>query len=293
MSDDIIKVDAARIRNCYNSIKEGEIPEVLFKKRKELLDKYNCFQASYCPEHFEVKRYGKYVKKKEYVHHNTNSVSHTKLHIIPVDFTEENKVRRVYIGYLNKLTEKNKDTMKSKIGDVLQKGEKEGIDTTMLLYSTVWEFIKKSQQRVYDEILGMFSSSLTRDYITDYVTNKRWLPSHEILETNLTSSDISVYDLYCHYVKWKKEVSNTIVSICNLTEDRALLEVMMDDLHSLMVSFSDMYKTHKHITDFALEQIYNILKRHYKKEVADRIGMQDTSSYESYTKFLILNIVEL
>lgn len=289
MSNDIIKIDVKSIKDIYDLIKKEDVPEVLFRKRDELHNKYNCFHTSYVPEHFEVKRYGKFTKKKEYVHQNT---SHPKLHIIPVDFTEENKVKKVYIGYLNKLTDANREAIMKKVADVLKRFE--GDDTmTMLLYGIVWDFIKKSQMKIYEDILGLFDSQLTDRHIADYVENKRWYPSQELLNTNMTSTDKDVYDIYCHYVKWKKEVTNTIVSVCNLIKDKTALDVLMGDLHELMQSFENRYSTHKHMTDFALEQTFNILKKHYKKEAVKRISEKPQDEYESYTKFLVLNIVEL
>lgn len=291
MTEEMIRVDVGRIRSAYKAISTEDIPSVLVRKQKELYDKYNCFDPNYLHDFFEVKRYGKPVKKKDYVYHKADT--HNRLHILPVDFTEENKVKKRYIGYLNKLTDKNEASIKNKLQEIITQF-KDDDAMTVVLYDIVWDFIKKSHLTIYEDVLRFFRREMTNNYIADYIDKKKWMPSADILDTNLTRTEVpGVYDTYCTYVKWKKEVTNINMSICNLTDSKESLTVLMNDMYALLQAYIGRYATNKHATDFVLEQLFSILKISYSKDIVDRVRADMTGTYESYTKFVILNIVEL
>lgn len=298
MSIEIIKIDINSIREYYNSIDINSIPDVLKRKKKEIYDNHNCFHTTH-QDFSDFKKYSKYpYKKKEFVRNNNNTVPqnnnthHNKLYILPVDFTEENIVKKTFTGCLNKLTDKNRDNIFAKLKEILEKN-KDNNDIVKILYDIVWDFIKKSPSQCYIDIIGLFDKELTQSYIYDYVHHKKWYPCKDIHDNNILAIDKELYDIYCLYVKWKKEITNINSIILNLNTNEGITNKLLEDIFELLEKHKDDYKKHKHLIDFSLEQISNILKKYYSPHIINKVKEIDYSSYDSSTKFYILDILEL
>lgn len=293
MSSDIVKVSFNIIKEVYNSIDIDTIPHVLIRKKQELQSDFKCFQPNYVPEFYEVKKYSKFVsKKKDFVPNYYHTVTQPlqKIYVIPVDFTEENKVKKMFKGYLNKLTIKNKENIQKQIQDLIDQYIKQD-NIIEIIYEILWDFIKKSPSDVFYDIINLFPVEKTNNFILQYIHQKKWYPCDNFIQKNILSSSSDMYDEYCDYVKWKKETTNIIKFICCLTPKDQLND-LMNDLVDLFKNFKNNQKTHKHILDFVLEQLYNVLSKNKNQEIIEKLK-NISCDLESSTKFLMFDILEL
>ena len=218
-------------------------------------------------------------------HSHQNHASH-RLYILSSNFTEDSKVKKQLTGYLNKLTKQNTNTLYPKIQEIV----KENDDT---LYDIIWDFIKNSPDELYINVLKFFDDQKTEKKYEDYVINKRWMPTDVILNNNLLKNDESLYDIYCDYVKLKKEVMNVNKAWCLIFKDiREKHDGILQDLYELFDKYNQS-KVHKHIADFSLEQMFIFLKETQNKNFIQKFKELDLKRFESSTKFLIMNIIEL
>ena len=122
-----------------------------------------------------------------------------------------------------------------------------------------------------------------------YITNEEWKPSNYILENNLLLLN-DEYEMYCNYIKWKKEVNNLNMTWVKLKMNvNALLNNIFEEMIRYSQSTGAIYK---YIIDIYLEQIYKILKVHKNSDILRKIGELDINTFESSSKFLIMNILE-
>lgn len=291
LSEDIIILELNKFHELYNNTNSNSISQFLQKKRKEINDNLLMFQQPY---HYNDDRKFAFKKIRETTNMHYKQQNVSKLYILPTDFTEKNKLKKSWIGILNKLTSNNKDNSYNKLKDLLV--SKNEIEIEML-YCILWDFIKSSGNSIYFDVLIFFDPKHTLNYITNYINEKLWYPSDYFIGNDILSSCNDNYDIYCEYIKWKKKITNLNNSLCVIAPKYEIntdnFNILLQDLYDLIVKFVDKNKTHKHIIDFALEQICNISKYYYNIDIINNIRNLEYNSFDNYTKFIILNILEL
>jgi len=278
--DDIITIDYDIFHNHYITFNKNDLPPSLINKKSELQHLSKCFSNQYeNNKYYEKKHFNTYHKQKD----NTNFNKNNRLYFLSTNFTEENKTKKFYVGTLNKLTDKNKNQLFPELI------KKEFLNK--IFYDIIWDFIKRKSDKNYIDLLNHFDISLTNDKWNEFMDNKYWHPPANMIDIDLFNSDIIVYDLYCDFVKWKKEISNVIDAWSHI--------VSSDDISMLLNNLYDFFLLHvnnkinKHLIDYALYQIFIILKIKPSINIIDRFKNIDLGHFDSSSKFIIMNIIEL
>ena len=75
----------------------------------------------------------------------------------------------------------------------------------------IWEYIKLNENDLYSNILSFFDKDFSDNYIDSkwkkYIELCEWDPPKSFYDNNILLLN-DEYDLYCDYVKWKKNVNN-------------------------------------------------------------------------------------
>lgn len=296
MSDtaDIIKIDLNVFARMYKQISKENIPSTLNKKKQQLCEEFkpsfelmNSFQNT--TNHYNQHHSGHQNQSKYKNNSTTASKTHTnRLYIITSDFTEHSKIKKQFTGYLNKLTDSNKDIVLPKIKQLLQN---EAIHN--IVYDIVWDFIKKQSNNIYNDILEYFDKDVTTTYLQEYIDNKQWYPPAYVFDNNLLTSNEELYDMYCEYVKWKKTISNLNKTLCLITNDNLYCDRLLEDFFSLIEETIHNINQ-RHILHFALEQIQIIIQssKVNKNKYIDKLKCINVNDLESSCKFLIIDILD-
>lgn len=291
---DIIQIDISIFKKHYLSFNKKHIPETLNKKKQDIYTNHNCFHITYEANHthtsnpnYSTQNNHKFPPQK---FAPNNQIAKNRLYIITSDFTESTKIKKQFTSYLNKLTETNFEALYPKIKELLASIDDKTLITSM--YSTVWDFIKKSPSELYVNILHFFEQALTQEYIEGYINDKQWYPPDYAFSQHLFTSNPEMYDKYCEYVKWRSNEKNVIKTILNIGTTAKYLDKLLSDLYDLF--FDNLYNQHtKHIVHFALEQIYSILQSHSNKTIKDNLKQVDTKTLESSSKFILMDILTM
>ena len=282
ISDDInnmIIIDCNIFNKEMISNNKRNIDKLLLKKQ-DLLNKFKCFTSDY--------------QEKKYIKHYEKEKKTNKLHIIPGNCTDVNKFKKDFTGMINKLTSQNKQIIFPKINgfitNIVENSEKQ------IIHDIISKFLRQSHDKVYTEILFCFDSVFIENNIKEYVKNQLWKPSENILNNDmkLSSTNEASYELYCQYVKWKKETLSYLIHIDNilsqLNKYDIIVPMMMDFMNLIksVVARSDS----THILDFILEEINIFKKNEVCKNLILYIKDVDILSLKSSSKFLIMNILE-
>jgi hypothetical protein len=320
--NDIIKIELSIFKehyaNCHDKETISMTHNFLNKKKAEIYSNV-CFHTTY--ESFYHGQNATNNNHKHYQHNHQNSDYYyrsnysgkhnyntykkpqhslatnnhlSRLYIVNTDFTEEAKLKKQFISYLNKLTKQNMHTLYPKIKEHIDK------DNNDILYDIIWEFIKKSPDELYINILKYFSQNKTEEKYAQYVKDKEWIPDDSICESNILQNNDELYDKYCEYVKWKKETTSMNKAWCSIYNQNDMKHItLVTDIYNMFLMYKERSsgingKEYKHIVDFCLEQLFIFSK--FTKVMQDFTGQLkqfDLASFESSTKFLIMNIIEL
>ena len=282
---DIIKIEVSVFHERYKSFdvnKSSEAIKNLIKKKDDIFNNYKCFHMSY-ENHNEKKHYTQR-SKESHISSNKNT---NRLHIISMNFSDDVKFKKQFTGLLNKLTEKNKDSLIPKIVDIINNSASE---LKAEYYNIVWQFIEKSSENQYIDVLKLICDTETlAEKFDTYVSNKGWYPQDMFLSQDILTANEELYETYCLFVKWKKGIANVNKTWCSLFNNENI-DRLLNDLYELFLQYDNIYK---HITDFALEQILFILKNFKRPEIIDNFKLLNVNNFESSSKFLILNITEI
>jgi hypothetical protein len=278
MSDSIIKIDISYFQHRYDQIEE--IPENIKNKAKVINDTYSCFKSYYDPKMIWVKK--NYNKKEKPV------TPKNRFHIIIPDFTDNSMLKRKLVGLLNKITTKNKNTIYESIKEIIATNDKNSV------FEIIWEYIKLNENSLYTNILTFFDENMLQDNIDakwkNYIELREWDPPKTIYDNDILLLN-DEYDLYCDYVKWKKNINNLnkIWIKFKLSEIHFLLEVLFEHTIDILKE----KKVYKHILDIFLEQLFKILSVTKTPEIINKIKEIDITNFNNSTKFLIYNILDL
>ena len=307
MDDKVIKISLAIFQNRYNN--SIEVPDNIIKKAENLKKSCSCFNSFYDPKMIWEKKL--FNKKEKHAINNAggnNSSSgvnnKSRVHIIIPDFSDISNTKRTLIGYLNKLTNKNKEVIYEKIKDIIHNNATEEV------FLIIWSYIKATKEtgaagtagtagasdsdnNLYVKLLEYFDAEFSDCIINklwdSYKNNKEWLPPKYIFDNNLLLLN-NEYELYCDYIKWKKGIHNlNTLWIKYKPNDIPLL---LNDIYEYMMNCINNPAIHKYIIDIFMEQILKILKNYNDTSIIDKIKLLDIKTFESSTKFLIYNIIE-
>lgn len=287
---DIIMIDVNVFKETLKSLNKQNLPKSLIQKRHNLYNSYKCFQNK-----FET-HVNPYADKKYFVQfkHRETPKPTNRLHIISMNFDDTTKAKKGFISNLNKLSPSNKTNIIAKIQDIICSISDDNL--IMELYNTVWEFINKSYDASYVEVLNIFDKRFTEEKWKIYSEKRSWYPDDYILNNTLLSTDENMYDMYCKYVSWKKGISNCNKTWCLIHSNNNSLQMfdaLLNDIVSIYSLYANKTKTHKHIIDFALEQMLIILKVYQNPYFINLIKTFDVSNLESSSKFIIMDIIDL
>jgi hypothetical protein len=307
MDDKVIKINLAIFQNRYNNI--IEVPENIISKAENLKKSCNCFNSFYDPKMIWEKKL--FNKKEKHAINNANgnnssssgsSVNNkSRVHIIIPDFSDISNTKRTLIGYLNKLTIKNKDVIYEKIKDIIHNNATEEV------FLIIWSYIKAtgitkrtdgtgvsdSNNNLYIRLLEYFDAEFSECIINklweSYKNKKEWLPPKYIFDNNLLLLN-NEYELYCDYIKWKKGIHNLNTLWVKYKPND--IPLLLNDIYEYMTNCINNSTIHKYIIDIFMEQILKILKNYNDTSIIDKIKRLDIKTFESSTKFLIYNIIE-
>jgi hypothetical protein len=291
MDDKVIKINLSVFHNRYNKI---EVPENIIMKAENLKKSCNCFNSFYDPKMIWEKKL--FNKKEKYAINNVNgnnsnsgANNKNRVHIIIPDFSDFSNTKRTLIGYLNKLTIKNKDVIQEKIKDIIHSNNTEEV------FLIIWSYIKatESDNNIYVKLLEYFDTDFLNCIIDklweSYKNNKEWLPPKYIFDNNLLLLN-NEYELYCDYIKWKKGIHN--LNTLWIKYKKSDIPHLLNDIYEYMMNCINDPAIHKYIIDIFMEQILKILKNYNDTSIIDKIKLLDIKTFESSTKFLIYNIIE-
>lgn len=290
----IIKIN---IDIFYNLLKtkeddDTELPSALINKSKDLQNNYNCFASNYDARSlWEKKKFiATKIRNKDFKSVRAKPLLHCS------DFSEEAKFKKEFTGYLNKLSDVNKNVIYNKIKIFINTIDKQFIP---LLFDIIWLFIKKSSNIIYIDVLYLFNEDVISESIKilwdKYLKDHEWIPPDYVLNRNILLKDEN-YDDFCEYIKWKKSSLSIIRAWCYIFKK----EDKIYSINYLLYNIIDIIKDHisgkniikKHVLDIALDQINTILDSHKNEEVFEIISEWDHDSFESSSKFKLLTILE-
>ena len=212
-----------------------------------------------------------------------------RVHIIIPDFSDSSNIKRTLIGYLNKLTLKNKDLIYEKIKDIIDN------NNTDEVFLIIWSYIKVStcDNNIYIKLLEYFESEFLNKSINvlwdSYLNNDEWKPPKYIYENNLLLLN-NEYELYCDYIKWKKGIHN--INIIWIKYKKCEISQLLNNIYDYMIECISNPNIHKYIIDIFMEQILKILNNYNDINIVNKIKLLEIKNFESSTKFLIYNIIE-
>ena len=130
MSEKIVKINIELFKTEYNNI--VDIPSNILEKVADIKNSYSCFNSYYDPKMIWAKKI--FNNKDKY---NKPKVKN-RVHIIIPEFTKTSETKRSLIGYLNKLSNKNKDFIYEKLKDIIDNSK----DTLDEIFSIIINYIK-------------------------------------------------------------------------------------------------------------------------------------------------------
>jgi hypothetical protein len=264
----------------YDNIKV--IPQNICDKVIEIKNTHACFNSYYDPKMIWAKKV--YNKKEKSVANKPKN----RFHIIIPDFSESSIIKRNLVGFLNKLTVKNKDAIYEKISDIIKVNNDEEI------FMNIWSYIKINEEDIYIDILELYDKDFLNTMINklwrEYNDNKEWIPPQYIYDNNLLLLN-NEYELYCDYIKWKKGIHNINKVWLKFKFDE--IPTLLDDIYNHMIEIINERSVHKYIIDIFMEQLFKILSITKTKNIIDKIKMLDIKKLDNSTKFYIYNILDL
>lgn len=298
----VVKINLSVFQSRYNI----DVPENILNKAETLRKSCSCFNSFYDPKMIWEKKLNNKKEKSLQIANNTaagvgaSSITGSnkgRFHIIIPDFSDTSCIKRTLIGYLNKLTSKNKDTIYDKIKVIIAGATGEAGLTEIFLI--VWSYIKATdsidgENNIYIKLLEYFDSAFLSVNIdrlcSSYLNNKEWIPPKFIFENNLLLLN-NEYELYCDYIKWKKGIHN--LNIIWIKYKPAEIPVLLEDIYAYLTeNCIGNPSIHKYIIDIFIEQILKILNNYTYKPLVEKMRLLDVKSFDSSTRFLIYNIIE-
>lgn len=278
MNDNIIKIELSYFLDKYKNVES--IPENIKNKVNELEKNYNCFNSLYDPKMIWVKKH--FVKKEK------NLQQRNKVHVIIPDFEQSSVLKRKLLGLLNKLTIVNKNNIYNKIIEII------GVEDNDKTFDIIWDYILLNDNILYSNILSFYDNTFIQNKINtkwnNYIQNKEWKPPAYIYDNNILYLKDD-YDIYCEYIKWKKNIMNITTIWLRFKLDS--IDFLLNDIYNYIIEIIKENIVYKHILDIFLEQVFLILSTHKNINIINNIKNIDINNFNNSTKFIIYNILDL
>jgi hypothetical protein len=283
----LVKINYNVFLNCLRSHNSNVISENIVNKANELVNTYNCFVSNYDARSLW--------EKKKIIASNKIKTT-TRHHIINIDFSDSSKCKKEFISYLNKLTDVNKSVIYDKIKYYISQIDDNIINS---LFDVLINFIKNSNNIIYIEVLFLFNDAYIESHITNYYSsyleNKEWLPQEIIIPHNEIFDD-EFYDVYCNYIKLKKNCLSILRALCiilkKINKISIIENIINEIIKDLKIYLAETKNNYKHIIELLLEEYTIILDYIPKQTYINYITNIDLSNLDASTKFKISNITE-
>jgi hypothetical protein len=293
---DIVIVESSIFQKRLTAFDTKDIPQNIIEKKEELKTSCSCFSMNYETKFSDwiEKKYPVYSKQSWKDNKTSSAKSGSRLHILPSNFTQENKSKKKITGLLNKLTESNSKTIVPQIEEEIS-----STSDKLSLYNLIWSFIETSCKTQFIHLIKLYGDKYNVNVFTDFVNKKKWYPDDFILNQPVLFLSDEEYDIYCKYVKWKTSQTNILNAWCVLWKNSNsksvdLFDKLTNDIfHLLDECLSGNMKVKKHITDYCLDQIHTISRHYLCKNTIQRLKTIDQNLLESSSKFLVKDILDL
>ena len=291
---DIVIVESSIFQKQLMAFNARDIPENFIAKKQELKTSCSCFSMNYETKFSDwiEKKYPAYSKQSWKDNKNSFTKTGNRLHILPLDFTKENKTKKRITGLLNKLTESNSKTLMPQIETEISSS----VDK-VTVYNLIWSFIETSCKTQFIHLIQFHGEEFNDNMFTDFVNNKKWYPHEFILNQQVLLLSDEEYDVYCKYVKWKTSQANIMNAWCavwNNKEKHDLFEKLVDDIFYLLDDcLSNNIKVKKHIIDYCLDHLHTISKHYVRHNTIQKLKKIDQNLLESSSRFLVKDILDM
>jgi len=279
----LIKIDLKTFHNVLNNSANTVKPEYIINKANTLIENYNCFASNYDAKSL-------WEKKKIIA---SNKKINNRPHLISFDFTDNAKCKKEFTSYLNKLTDINKVNIYAKIKLFIE-NIKTNDELISILFDILWNFIKISSNNIYIDILYLFDSKFIINNINKYWSNYQILPPDEFLNNKNIFNDTN-YDLFCDYIKWKKNNLSITRAWCNIFKKENLLNNITNVINKIINLIEININNHEHdkyIIDLLLDELSIFIDATPNNSIINKIKLLDVSKLESSSKFKIYNIID-
>ena len=262
--DNILRIDYNIFKECLdNQTNELNVCPKLLIIKERLKNKYQCF--------FETFDYQDILLEKK-----KTLISKTQLHLVNSDLSEKGKSIKIFRGFLNKITNENKESLILKI--------KTFIKSDSSHFEILIEFIKKHRKflDIYIEIIEMFNNEYVLNelnlYWIEFIDKKIWIVPTIYDDIDIYSNNCD-YETFCNFNKWKDEICSYLELWIKYQSDK--LNVIIE---SIINTFDIELK--RHIVDTMLEFLL-ILKKFISNESMIIFDNIDLARISSSTRFKI------
>ena len=290
IEDDIIKIDINEFKKKLERYDDYNyhIPDNIMSKYNELIKKYNCFTYKYDAKSI-------WEKKKSKKINNTINTNKNRIYTFTTTSSDNNKIKKSMISYLNKITNKNRTNIFDSI-DTLINSIKDDKIILNELYNILLIYISKNNDEIYERIIKLFikyDNTIFIDSVNDFYKNKTWLPYEFIINNNIL--DDKFYDNYCDYIKWKNKGINIVKLyskiIIDMYSKNDIIDKLLNDIYELFIYYLNN-SGKKYIIDYLLELTHIIIKCKKNDFILNDLKKIDLNKVDNSTKFLLLNILE-
>jgi hypothetical protein len=293
-----IKINLDKFINIYNQKKDDIINENLNKKVNDLINNYNCFASNYDAKSLWEKK--KIIASQKKSKNNNTNINNNNFRNKPrvllnnLDFSDENKCKKEFTSYLNKLTDLNKEIIYKKISNFLSQLNDKILKS---LFDVLINFIKISSNNIYIDVLFLFNNNNINDYINNfcinYINNREWLSKDIIIDYKILY-DNNNYDLFCSYVKIKKTSLSLLKALIIILKKLNNINFIENILNEIFIDINSYIKNnnYKHIIELLLDELIIILEFLPNKDIINNIQNFDISNFEYSTKFKIMKILD-
>jgi len=286
--DDIIKIDLDYFQKKLKDYNYNDINiDNLNKKKKELIQNYSCFNEKYDSKFlWEKKKMKKNIYNKSNWNIYCSNDNHNdkqkinnekKLYTFTTNKFNTNKDKKLFISFLNKISNTNKDVIIDDIKKII-----DNYENIEELLEIIYTFIGKNDDKIYIEILKniinkdryKFYDSLNK---IKYIVSEKYTRINILLDKN--------YDDFCDFKKEKTKCLNlfkSVVDIIEYTNDETINIIIEKTSNNILFIINNLEESKSYIINYYLELLL-ILKKNIDIEAINI----DISKYDKSTKFIL------
>lgn len=281
-------IEFATILNAYKSSTSIHLKHSFFEK---IIASFECF-------HEKDVKIAKWPNNSRKIHSNNKQVA-PKARIKTIgnsDGSDESVFKKELILALNKISEKNFDTLSAHIMAIFK------VKHGGLFMNTLWDYFKLQPtfQHLYIKLLSNILTIDTDDRIikqlavmwASYVKNDEWKIEYKLVE------DSHNYDDFCEYLKAKKKLNAIAQGWARLIETGIVVVPNAFDwcdamlAHAFEVDLSNV--VYRSMVDSYIEQIREYCKylRSPPSDFVDKVVLLKSMDIQKSTKFKIMDFMD-